>query len=64
MELSTSWREKILCAYNENIKDLKDATRLFQEDAREEIDDDDLKEDKVNQRYLRENCKRLRRILP
>ena len=46
MEISTSWRAKILCAYNENIKDLKDATRLFQEDAREEIDDDDLEEDR------------------
>ena len=42
MEISTSCRAKILCAYNENIKDLKDTTRLFQEDAREEIDDDDL----------------------
>ena len=35
-----------MLAYNENIKDLKDATRLFQEDAREEIDDDDLEEDR------------------
>ena len=46
METSTLWQAKILCAYNENIKDLKDATRLFQEDAREEIDDDDLEEDR------------------
>ena len=45
METSTLWQAKILYAYNENIKDLKDATRLFQEDAREEIDDDDLEED-------------------
>ena len=46
METSTFCQAKILKAYNENIKDLKDATRLFQEDAREEIDDDDLEEDR------------------
>ena len=46
METSNLWQAKILYAYNENIKDLKDATRLFQEDAREEIDDDHLEEDR------------------
>ena len=46
MGTSTFCQAKILFAYNENIKDLKDATRLFQEDAREEIDDDDLEEDR------------------